>query len=213
MSVVALPRRSARLALKRAAAFKAFNEDFRLDAPVSVRSKIMTAFAKAAIAQINHYGGFKKAPIDDPARAPTPAPVLRRSKRLNTDAYKANAEAKKADAFAQDKEVSAYLKSEALKRSHVKSKLIMEHYMHPDYIALHNAEVKAWLKYGDLVDSGTSAQHCPEYKDLVQECIDLAEKERARACANKIGITDAMLTVLEWEEEMKWIVFGRYDDY
>ena len=203
MSVVALPRRSARLALKRAAAFKAFNEDFRLDAPVSVRSKIMTAFAKAAIAQIKHYGGFKMAPIDDPARAP--APVVRRSRRLNTEAYKAATQAKKSSAQAEDKELSAYLKSEALKRSHAKNRLFMEYYRHPTFVNLRMAENKARQQL--VLDCASPSPDSSVYRSLVQDCILLASLEYQRAVdtlkPKDRRIEHALDKLFLWDAELK----------
>lgn len=176
MYVVTTPRRSTRLAQKRANAIKTFKEDFSLEAPASERAKIIMPFINSVLTELKHYTGSLQDPsVTEPSKAvlevPEVPPQPRRSARLNTESYKLNAEARKSYLEYEDAQLRGYLKSEAFKRSIAKNRYMRElertYWSRPSAITLMHAKAKATQQAYNNYTTG-NPDRCI-YREMVQE--------------------------------------------
>ena len=129
----------------------------------------------------------------------------RRSKRLNTRAYKAAAVAKKEEAAKQDKILVSFFRSEGLEKHHAKQMAKWEYESH------YNSFTLSWLEdtaKRQLAEDCKSAEPDSSlYRELVEGCVRYASLEYDRAVASfKEGhprIEEAFRTLLKWDDELK----------
>lgn len=129
----------------------------------------------------------------------------RRSKRLNTHAYKAAAVAKNEEAAKQDKMLLSFIRDEALEKHYAKQMAEYEYESHHDSFTLSWFEDTA--KWQLAEDCKSPDPDSSLYRELVEGCVRYASLEYERAVTSfKEGhprIEKALGTLLKWDDELK----------